>query len=91
MDMLEPSGLHGDIRASVRQLCARFDLDYWRRCDEERAYPEDFVRAMSKAGWLGALIPEEYGGAGRGVTEAGIILEEVNRSGGSGAAVCGRC
>jgi acyl-CoA dehydrogenase len=86
MDMLEPSGLHGDIRDSVRRLCARFDLDYWRRCDEQRAYPEDFVRAMSEAGWLGALIPEEYGGAGLGITEADIILEEVNCSGGSGAA-----
>ena len=80
------SDVHADIRDSVRRLCARFDLDYWRRCDEQRAYPEDFVRAMSEAGWLGALIPEEYGGAGLGVTEAGIILEEVNRSGGSGAA-----
>jgi acyl-CoA dehydrogenase len=86
MDMRQPFGLHGDIRASVRRLCARFDLNYWRRYDEERAYPEDFVRAMSEAGWLGALVPEAYGGAGLGVTEAGIILEEVNRSGGSGAA-----
>jgi acyl-CoA dehydrogenase len=80
------SELQNEIRASVRQLCARFDLDYWRRCDEQRAYPEEFVRAMSAAGWLGALIPEAYGGGGLGMTEAAIILEEINRSGGSGAA-----
>jgi acyl-CoA dehydrogenase len=86
MGIPEPDALHAEIRASVRRLCSRFDLDYWRRCDDERAYPEDFVRAMSEAGWLGALIPEEYGGAGLSVTEAGIILEEINRSGGTGAA-----
>src|SRR5215469_11531022 len=86
MDIPEPTALHAEIRASVRRLCSRFDLDYWRLCNEQRSYPEDFVRAMSEAGWLGALIPEEYGGAGLGVTEAGIILEEINRSGGTGAA-----
>ena len=53
------SELQNDIRASVRQLCMRFDLDYWRTCDEQRSYPADFVRAMSDAGWLGVLIPEE--------------------------------
>jgi acyl-CoA dehydrogenase len=78
--------LQSEIRESVRQHCARFGLDYWRRCDEERRYPKDFVAAMSEAGWLGALIPEEYGGGGLGITEAGIILEEINRSGGNGAA-----
>jgi acyl-CoA dehydrogenase len=80
------TALHDDIRASVRQLCARFDLDYWRRCDEERAYPEEFVRAMSVAGWLGVLIPEEYGGGGMGIAEAALILEEVNHAGGNSAA-----
>lgn len=75
-----------DIRASVRALCDRFSLDYWRLCDTRRAYPEEFVRAMSDAGWLGALIPEEYGGGGLGITEAAIILEEINHSGGSSAA-----
>src|SRR5690348_10845898 len=78
--------LQNDVRASVRRLCERFDLDYWRDCDERKAYPEEFVRAMSEAGWLGVLIPEEYGGGGMGVTEAAIVLEEINRSGGSGAA-----
>jgi acyl-CoA dehydrogenase len=78
--------LQNDIRASVRRLCERFDLDYWRRCDEARTYPEEFVRAMGEAGWLGLLIPEEYGGGGMGIAEANIVLEEINRSGGSGAA-----
>ncbi len=78
--------LQNDVRASVRLLCERFDLDYWRGCDERKAYPEEFVHAMSEAGWLGVLIPEEYGGGGMGVTEAAIVLEEINRSGGSGAA-----
>ena len=78
--------LQNDVRASVRLLCERFDLDYWRGCDERKTYPEEFVRAMSEAGWLGVLIPEEYGGGGMGVTEAAIVLEEINRSGGSGAA-----
>ncbi len=75
-----------DIRASVRALCDHFSPDYWRKCDTERAYPEEFVRAMSDAGWLGILIPEEYGGGGMGITEASIVLEEINRSGGSSAA-----
>lgn len=75
------------IRDAVRDLCSRFDLDYWRRCDEANAYPEAFVNAMTEAGWLAALIPEEYGGAGLGVMEGGIILGEVNRQGGS-AVVC---
>lgn len=78
--------LQREIRTSVQQLCARYDLDYWRACDQDKAYPEAFVRAMSEAGWLGVLIPEEYGGGGLGMVEAAIVLEEINRSGGSGAA-----
>ena len=75
--------LQQDIRDGVREVCARFDLDYWRRSHEENIYPTEFVKAMSDAGWLGALIPEEYGGSGLGFTEGAIILEEVNRSGGN--------
>ncbi len=82
----EFSETQDEIRSAVRQLCARFDLDYWRACDEAKIYPEDFVRAVAEAGWLGALIPEAYGGGGLGMIEAAIILEEINRSGGSGAA-----
>lgn len=83
----EYSDLQQAIRASVRALCARFDLEYWRHCDSERGYPEAFVQAMSEAGWLSVLIPEQYGGGGLGITEAAIVLEEINRSGGS-SAVC---
>jgi acyl-CoA dehydrogenase len=74
------------IRGAVRDLCARFGSDYWQKQDEARAYPEAFVAALTEAGWLSALIPEEYGGPGLGLTEASIILEEVNRSGGNSGA-----
>jgi acyl-CoA dehydrogenase len=74
------------LRADVRAHCERFPDVYWRELDRERAYPETFVRAMTEAGYLSALIPADYGGLGLGVTEASIILEEVNRSGGSSAA-----
>ena len=75
-----------NLRAEVRALCQKFDDEYWRRCDEERAYPDAFVEAMTEAGYLSALIPAEYGGLGLGITDAAIILEEVNRSGGHSAA-----
>ena len=78
--------LHADLRAMVGELCRRFPDDYWRKLDRERGYPEEFVRAMTQAGYLSALIPEEYGGLGLGVTEGAIILEEVNRSGGNAGA-----
>lgn len=77
---------HDEIRSGVKALCSRFDLDYWSKCDKHGLYPEEFVNAMSEAGWLGVLIPEEYGGSGLGVTEAAIILQEINNSGGSSAA-----
>jgi acyl-CoA dehydrogenase len=77
---------HQQIRAAVGDLCSRFPGEYWRKLDEARAYPEEFVRALTDAGWLSALIPEEYGGAGLGITEASIILEEVNRSGANSGA-----
>jgi len=75
-----------ELREAVRALCAAFSPEYWRKLDEERAYPEDFVRALTQAGWLAALIPEAYGGSGLGITEASVILEEVNRSGGNSGA-----
>lgn len=74
-----------DLRDGVRQLCRRFPADYWRQCDRERTYPEAFVEAMTAAGYLSALVPECYGGAGLGVMEASVILEEINRSGGNAA------
>lgn len=82
-----PNPEHATIRAAVAELCADFPDEYWRELDQRRGYPDAFVKAMTEAGWLGALIPKEYGGMGLGVTEASIILEEVNHSGGnSGAA-----
>ena len=79
--------LDAEIRNGVRRLCERFGNDYWRTLDEQHAYPDAFVQAMTEAGYLAALLPEEYGGSGLGITEASIILEEINRSGGN-AAVC---
>jgi acyl-CoA dehydrogenase len=82
----EFSELQQEIRTGARAICSRFDLNYWSECDKEGSYPKDFVKAMSDAGWLGILIPEEYGGTGLGLMEAAIVLEEINRSGGLGAA-----
>jgi acyl-CoA dehydrogenase len=75
-----------EIREAVRRLCADFGLDYWRDCDDRGAYPEEFVAAMTKAGWLSALIPEEYGGSGLSLLDGCVILEEVNNTGGNSAA-----
>jgi len=77
---------HDDIRQSVRALCAGYPGEYWRALDRERAYPAEFVRALTEAGFLGALIPEEYGGSGLGIGAAAAILEEIHKSGGNGAA-----
>jgi acyl-CoA dehydrogenase len=74
------------IRDAVAQLCARFGHDYWSRLDRERRYPEDFVAALTQAGWLSILIPEEYGGGGMGISEAAIVLETIDRSDGTAVA-----
>ena len=74
------------IRQAVREICRQFPDQYWRELDRTGGYPDDFVRELTAAGWLAALIPEEYGGAGLGITEASIILEEINRSGACAAA-----
>ena len=78
--------LHHDLRSAVRDLCKAFPDNYWRELDVRRAYPDTFVKTLTDAGYLGALIPEEYGGSGLGLTEASIILEEINRSGGNAGA-----
>ncbi len=83
---LEYSATQHEIRAAVRRLCADFGPDYWARCEASEAYPEEFVAAMTAAGWLAALIPEEYGGSGLTVLDACLILQEINRSGGNAAA-----
>src|SRR5437588_8534796 len=74
------------IRESVRALCGKFPGEYWRALDRERAYPTEFVAALTKAGFLAALIPEEYGGSGLSMTAAAAIMEEIQASGGNGAA-----
>ena len=75
-----------DYRRAVRELCAQFGSEYWQEIDERAAYPEAFVEALTAAGWLAALIPEEYGGGGLSLTEASVILEEINRSGANSGA-----
>src|SRR5437870_10799283 len=79
-----------DIRDAVRDLCRQFPDEYFRKIDEQRAYPADFVDALTKAGWLAALIPQEYGGSGLGLAEASVIMEEINRSGGNSGACHGQ-
>ena len=75
-----------DIRDGVRALCAKFPGEYWRALDRERAYPTEFVTALTKAGYLAALIPEQYGGSGLNLAAAAAIMEEIHASGGNGAA-----
>jgi len=79
-----------DIREAVRDLCGQFSGEYFRKIDEARGYPEAFVDALTRAGWLAALIPQEYGGSGLGLTEASVIMEEINRSGGNSGACHGQ-
>ncbi|MBM7667258.1 acyl-CoA dehydrogenase [Solibacillus kalamii] len=75
-----------ELREGVRAVCKRFDDEYWRKLDEIDGYPTEFVEAITQAGFLGALIPEQYGGSGLGILEASVILEEINRSGGNAGA-----
>ena len=77
---------HLEYRQAVRELCSQFDSKYWMKVEEASAYPEEFVKALTEAGWLAALIPAEYGGGGLGLTEASVILEEINRSGANSGA-----
>ncbi len=79
-----------EIRDAVRALCAQFPDEYHRKVDQQRGYPEEFVDALTKAGWLSALVPAEYGGSGLGLIEASVIMEEINRSGGNSGACHGQ-
>jgi acyl-CoA dehydrogenase len=74
---------HDDLREALRALCAEFPAEYHRRHGAEASYPEEFIEALTQAGWLAAMIPEAYGGSGLGLTEASIVMEEINRSGGN--------
>jgi acyl-CoA dehydrogenase len=81
---------YADIRHGVRSLCAGFPDEYFRKIDAERGYPEEFVTALAKAGWLAALIPQDYGGSGLSLAEASVILEEINHAGGNSGACHGQ-
>ncbi len=81
---------HGEIRDAIRALCAQFPDEYFRRIDAERGYPDAFADALIGAGWLSAMIPEAYGGAGLGLGAASVIMEEINRCGGNAGAVHGQ-
>src|SRR3546814_18966812 len=83
---ITPDDVIDDIRSAVRDLCARFPGPYWREKDRERAYPKEFVQALTDAGYLAALIPEEYGGSGLGLRAAGALLTEIHKNGCNGAA-----
>ncbi|MCZ8186396.1 MAG: acyl-CoA/acyl-ACP dehydrogenase [Beijerinckiaceae bacterium] len=88
--MIPSTDSHPEIREAVRALCAEFPPEYHRKVDEQRGYPEAFVNALTRAGWMAALIPEKYGGSGLGLTEASVIMEEINRSGGNSGACHGQ-
>lgn len=79
-----------EMREALRDLCSRYDSAYWQKIDHERGYPEAFVKAMTDAGWLAALIPEQYGGSGLGLAEASVIMEEINLSGGNAGSCHGQ-
>ncbi len=84
--MLNTSDIYNDIRDAVAKLCADYPGEYWRKLDREMAYPTEFVQALTDAGWLAALIPEEYGGAGLPLSAGAAILEEIHKSGGNAGA-----
>ena len=87
---MRPSDNYEEVRSGVRALCAQFPDEYFRKVDLARGYPSEFVDALTKAGWLAALIPHEYGGSGLSLAEASVIMEEINRSGGNSGACHGQ-
>ena len=87
---LPPVDEHQELRDAIRALCAGFDATYWQNIDEQRAYPQAFVEALTGAGWLAALIPAEYGGSGLGLAQASVIMEEINVSGGNAGSCHGQ-
>jgi len=87
---MQTNDQYQDIRDAVRDLCAQFPDEYHRKIDAQRGYPEEFVDALTKAGWMAALIPQEFGGSGLSMAEASVIMEEINRSGGNSGACHGQ-
>src|SRR5215475_9261192 len=90
MNTLPAPDRHQELREAMRALCSGFDDGYWRKVDAERGYPEAFVDALTRAGWLAAMIPTEYGGSGLGLAEASVVMEEINLSGGNAGACHGQ-
>ena len=88
--MQQTPDAYQEIREAIRALCANYPDEYFRKIDEQRAYPEAFVDALTQAGWLAAMIPQEYGGSGLGLAEASVIMEEINRNGGNAGACHGQ-
>jgi len=88
--MVQEPDEYQDIREALAELCGTFSNEYFQRVDAEEGYPEEFVQALTEAGWLAAMIPEEYGGSGLGVTEASVIMEEINRAGANAGACHGQ-
>jgi acyl-CoA dehydrogenase len=88
--MLQTPDAYQEIREAIRSLCAEYPDEYFRKIDEQRDYPESFVDALTQAGWLAAMIPQEYGGSGLGLAEASVIMEEINRNGGNAGACHGQ-
>ena len=88
--MIPAADQYQELREALRDLCGSFDSQYWQKVDEARGYPEAFVDALTKAGWLSALIPTEYGGSGLGLCEASVIMEEINLAGGNAGSCHGQ-
>jgi len=89
--IMDGHGKFEEIREGVRKLCSDFGSEYWQRCDRERAYPAEFVSALTQSGYLAALVPEQYGGVGLSMEAASVILEEIHHSGGNAGACHARC
>ena len=88
--MFHETDEYQEIRDAVRALCKQYPDEYFRKIDEQRGYPEEFVQSLTQAGWMAALIPQEYGGSGLSMAEASVIMEEINRSGGNSGACHGQ-
>lgn len=88
--MFNESDQYQELRDAIRHLCEQYPDEYFRRIDEQRGYPEEFVNALTRAGWMAALIPQEYGGSGLSMAEASVIMEEINRCGGNSGACHGQ-
>src|SRR5215470_1919367 len=86
LSSLDKTELHQQLKNAVAELCRNFPDAYWRDLDAKRAYPEEFVQALTRAGYMATLIPEEYGGAGLGIRDAAVILETIHHAGGNAAA-----